>query len=349
MRHRILVVLLSIAYLAASVTAARAAELPILDAQAVPHLKPETRATYADFLLANVPRAFAVATSGAVGWQSGGTLDQARTKALASCTAKGGTDCAIYAEDLTVVWPGRPRIDPPPVPGPLVSGSGYAFVPDSRFIWRGPQAARGLFVWGHGKAASQQDLSQDQPQSYVRAFNNAGFDVVRFARAPVDDGPSNTDGWLHAGLPKLRAMGWRMVVVAGQSVGGWASLQSLDTPGLVDAVIAISPAFLGTANLGNQAAGLYRVTHAANAPAARVAVVYFQGDPYVTEGLDNRVASMRSGLTGRVGTLLIIDQPKGLSGHGGANAFEFGRRFGPCLLRFVLDSPPPTACSGETP
>jgi hypothetical protein len=349
MRHRISVLLVSIACVTASVAAARAAELPVLDVQAVPHLKPEGRASYANFLLANVPRAFAVATSGAFGSQSGGTLDQVRSKALASCAAKGGTDCAIYAEDLTVVWPGRPRIDPPAVPGPLVSGSGYAFVPDQRFIWRGPQAARGLFVWGHGKAPSQQDLSQDQPQSYVRAFNNAGFDVVRFARAPVDDGPSNTDGWLHAGLPKLRAMGWRMLVVAGQSVGGWASLQALDTPGLADAVIAISAAYLTTANLGNQAAGLYSVTHAANAPAARVAVVYFQGDPFVTEGVDTRVANMRAGLTGRVGTLLIIDQPKGLSGHGGANTLEFSRRFGPCLLRFVLDSPPPTECSGETP
>jgi hypothetical protein len=242
-----------------------------------------------------------------------------------------------------VVWPGRPRVDPPPVPGPLVTGSGYMFVPDQRYIWRGPAAARGLIVWGHGKAGSGQDLSQDQPQSYVRAFNNAGFDVVRFARAPATDGPDQTAGWVHDGLPKLRAMGWRMLVMAGQSVGGWATLQSLDTPGLVDAAIAVSPAYL-TGMQAAQAAGLYRVTHAANAPAARVAVVYFAGDLYVTEGVDRRVAAMRDGLTGRVGKLLIIDQPTGLSGHGGANSFDFGVRYGPCLLRFVVDANPPTTC-----
>ncbi|MEJ1976047.1 MAG: hypothetical protein WDN49_07955 [Acetobacteraceae bacterium] len=28
-------------------------------------------------------------------------------RALAQCTANGGTDCQIYAENLDVVWPGR--------------------------------------------------------------------------------------------------------------------------------------------------------------------------------------------------------------------------------------------------
>src|SRR5208337_3231457 len=97
-------------------------------------------------------------------------------------------------------------------------------------------------VWGHGKAPGGQDLSADQPQSYVRAFNNAGFDVVRFARAPATDYADSAEGWLREALPKLRARGWRMLVVGGQSRGGWNSLQMLDTPGLADAVVAVSPA-----------------------------------------------------------------------------------------------------------
>jgi hypothetical protein len=36
-------------------------------------------------------------------------------------------------------------------------------------------------------------------------------------------------------------------------------------------------------------------------------------------------------------------------GHGGGGGYDLGRRFGPCLLRFVLDSPTPTECPGETP
>ena len=142
-------------------------------------------------------------------------------------------------------------------------------------------------------------------------------------------------------------MGWRLVVAAGQSTGAWASLSTVDKSGLADAVIAVSAAYLNGSNQGAQAAGLYRITHAADAPNARVVLVYFEGDPYVTEGIDARVAHLRDGLTGHVGALLLIDRPTGFRGHGGANAYDFGRRYGPCLLHFVLDPQPPTACDGQ--
>jgi hypothetical protein len=343
MHRALLILLLSIACAAA----AAAAEPPVLDAAAVPYVKPEGRASYRNFLLVNLPRAFAVASSGAYGWQGGtGTLQEMRAKALASCAAKGGSDCAIYAEDLTVAFPGRPRIEPPAVPGPLITGSGYAFVPDERFIWYGPQTARGLFVWGHGIGGP--DESHVQPQNYVRAFNNAGFDVVRFARDSTFDSERNASEWLQDDLPKLRAMGWHLIVAGGQSAGGWASLATVDKPGLADAVIAVSAAYLNTALMGAQAAGLYALSHSANAPNTRVAIVYFQGDPYVTEGIDNRLSSLLGGLKGHVGPILVIDRPPGFSGHGGARAYDFGRRYGPCLLRFVLDTPPPTSCDGAT-
>jgi hypothetical protein len=328
---------------------ARAAELPVLDIAAVPYLNPEVRASYERFQMINLPRAFALSRTGATGrYGGGGTLEQARAKALATCAANGATDCAIYAEDLTVVWPGRPRVDPPAVPGPLITGSDYAFVPDPRFIWRGPQAARGLYVWSHGKSPAGQDLSGDQPQSYVRAFNNAGFDVVRFARAPAGDYADNAEGWLRRALPKLRALGWRRLVVGGQSRGGWNSLQMLDTPGLADDVIAVSPASLNSSMPTAQAAEVYRITHAANAPTTRVAIAQFKGDAFVPTGMDERVSSLRIGLTGRVAALLIIDQPAGLTGHGAGNSIDFATRFGACLLHFVVDPTPPTVCSGGT-
>jgi hypothetical protein len=349
LRGWMFVLLMAMVWALASGTA-RAADLPILDVAAVPYLKPEGRAKYERFLLINLPRAFALSSNGATGWWGGGgTLEQARAKALATCATNGATDCAIYAEDLVVVLPDRPHLDPPAVPGPLITGSGYAFVPDPRFIWHGPQAARGLCVWGHGKSAGQQDLSGDQPQSYVRVFNDAGFDVVRFARAPAGDYTDSAEGWLRQALPKLRALGWRTLVVGGQSRGGWNSLQMLDTPGLADAVIAVSPASLNSNLPSAQAAEVYRITHAANAPTTRVAIAQFKGDAFVPTGMDDRVASLRTGLTGRVAALLLIDQPSGLTGHGAGNSVDFAERFGRCLLRFVLDPTPPASCAGETP
>ena len=112
----------------------------------------------------DVPRAMAVASSGQYGWSGGGhSIEDVRARALKSCADKGGADCAIYAEDLQVVWQGRPLQQLPPVPGPLIATRDYAFAPDARFFWWGPQTARGVLVWGHGKSATAMTGGDEQP------------------------------------------------------------------------------------------------------------------------------------------------------------------------------------------
>jgi hypothetical protein len=325
-------------------TAAGAAEpaIPVLDTAAVPFLTAQGRASYGDFLLMNVPRAFAVASNGASGWSGGRTtIEDARSRALQSCGEKGGMDCAIYAEDLAVIWPGRTSATLPEVPGPLIEARDYAFSPDPRFFWYGPQAARGLFVWSHGKGGAQ-DSRDAQPPAFVRAFNNAGFDVVRFGRNPSVDYADEAADWLRKGLAALRQRGWRTVVAGGQSRGAWNSLQMLDTPGLADAVIAMSPAsFSGQAT---QEADLYHILRGDRSPAARVAVAQFNGDIYVRD-MPGRLAMLRELLPPRASAVLVIDQPEHIAGHGGGNSADFARKFGPCLLRFVIDPVPPADCA----
>jgi hypothetical protein len=139
-----------------------------------------------------------------------------------------------------------------------------------------------------------------------------------------------------------------MIVVGGQSRGAWNSLQMLGTKGLADAVIAVSPASFSGA-YARQASDLHGILRAADDPKVRVAVAQFTGDIYVQD-LDERVADLRDTLRGRVGALLVIDRPAGLSGHGGGESAAFSRRFGPCLLRFVTAPSPPAACdAAETP
>jgi hypothetical protein len=316
------------------------AQPAVLDSAAVPYLKPAGRASYAEFLLVNPPRAIAIASSGAFGWQGGGTIDEARAKALSSCAAKGGTDCAIYAEDMQVTWRGRPPQSLPVAPGPLIATRDYAFTPDQHFFWWGPEMARGVVVWSHGKGNNYDGRGQSAPAS-MRAFNNARFDIVRFERAPSADYVDDASDWLHRGLATLRARGWRMIVAAGQSRGAWNSLQVLDTPGLADAVIAVSPASFSS--LATQEAGLQRILHGIRATAARVAVVQFKGDIYVRD-MPARIDLLRSMVPQRVAAALLIDEPEGIIGHGGGGSDEFSRRFGPCLLRFVTDPMPQREC-----
>ena len=55
----------------------------VLDANAVPGLSAKGQAAYADFLLSNLPRTFAIGPGGRFGWQGGtGTAEAARTRAL---------------------------------------------------------------------------------------------------------------------------------------------------------------------------------------------------------------------------------------------------------------------------
>jgi hypothetical protein len=320
----------------------------VLDLGALPLLDPAGRQVYAQrFVLGNLPRVFAIAANGKYGAQWGaGSVEEMRDAALASCSAKGGTACAVYAEDLDVVWKGRKPAPRPRPPGLLVGDGRYGFIPDPRFFWLGPQAAAGVVVFAHGYSQSGGDPRGAQPPPYLRAFNNAGFDVVRFDRDPAwDVRRDEVADWLRAGLAELRRRGWRRIVAAGQSRGAWNILQGLDTPGIADTAIAVSPAASGLDAgrqilLGNTA--LWTITGDARAATTRVAFVQFLDDPYYTDA-ERRVDTIGR-LRDRVADLLVIDRPDGITGHSGGNTSVFAERFGACLLRFATAPRPQAAC-----
>ena len=335
--------------------AGTAAAQPVLDAAAVPRLDAAGRAAYADFLLTNLPRAFAIGGTSGYGWQGGtGTAESVRAKALEDCAARGARDCKLYADGLDVVWDGRaPQSTPPP--GPFVSNWNYAMVPDARYFWRGAGAAAGVVVWGHGFGAMNgngglADARGTQPPGWVRAFNNAGFDIVRFDRDPNADARDRAAGWLQDSLADLRRRGYRKVVVGGQSRGSWNSLQMLEYAGLADAVIAVSPAAHGSGgstNLTAQYDDLRQLVNAAAPARTRLAFVQFAADPFAGDLAGRRALIER--LRPRLGGLLVLDQPEGFSGHFGGNTALFAKRYGPCLLRFVVDPSPPSGCEAPSP
>jgi hypothetical protein len=319
-----------------------------LDVAAVPGLNEAGRHAYADFLLTDLPRAFAIGSNGAYGYYGSdgyrvgnGDIEVARAGALQACSAKGATDCTPYAENLDIVWGGRARV-PNLVPDAFTSTWNYEIIPDNRFFWHGPSAAVGVFVWGHGTGGG--DLRGKQPPPYARALNDVGFDIVRFDRQP--DADANRDrvaGWLADTLEDLRHRGYRRIVVGGQSRGGWNSLQMLTHVGLADAVIAVSPAAQGIGN-GTRAQydDLRQLFEDVPPQRTRLAFVQFTADPYATS-FTRRIALVE-GLRPRLGNLLVIDQPEGLSGHYGGNTARFASGYAECLRHFVMDITPPKAC-----
>ncbi len=252
---------------------------------------------------------------------------------LAACTAVAG--CAPQVEYRAPPWQAGQQAQPP---GPLIRSINYSFTPDARFVWHGPRAAAGVYVWAHGKGRrNTDDLRGVEPPPHVRWLNDAGYDVVRFDRAPMVDERNRAAGWLRDGLAWLRRAGYARVVTGGQSRGAWNSLQILDTPGLADAVVAISPAAHGSGaslNLLGQTDDFRQLLADAAPQRTRVVFVQFSGDGFIGDP-DARVRLLSSILRPKIPALLVIDRPEGFAGHGAGYTRAFAQRYGACILDFV--------------
>ncbi len=150
---------------------------PLLEMAASPGLSQADRASVERFLRYPVPRVLALGPNGAIGWQSrGSTPDEIERGALEICQRRsGGAPCQVAVRDLAVVLPGRAWTPPEPPAGMRLSSWNHETVPDPRFIWWGPEQARGVLVFAHGRGAG--DSRGGQPQAWTRRFNNAGYDV----------------------------------------------------------------------------------------------------------------------------------------------------------------------------
>ncbi len=319
------------------------ADMPaLLDARRVPHLGPEGRADYDRFLLQPTPRAFAVSANGAWGWAAAieDDIKATEARALENCARWAGAEqaatCQVYARDLDVVWPGLQARLPPAPAEALTGGTGWSLVPDNRFLWQGPAQARGVYLWAHGRSPGGADSRGSQPQPHVRAFNNAGYDVIRLDRDPQTDETEAGASWMRQALTELRRRGYARVVAGGQSRGAWNALQALSEPGLADTVIAIAPAAHGPRGSPAHAWALddlRRIVVSARSSGTRVAVANFAGDEFDPDP-DQRAAILGV-LAARSAGLAYIDRPAGITGHGGGNDWRFTLRYGPCLLDFA--------------
>lgn len=321
---------------------------PIADPAGPPGATPAAQGLWARFIGYDLARAFALGPNGEGGaaWRQPDT-ETAKAAALAACARRAGAACRLYAVDLAIVDPARPWRPATEAPASLgIGGFAWAIAPDARYLWHGAEAAGGAVVFGHGRGGNGEDYRGLQPPPWVRRLNLAGFDVLRFDRHPNSDDARRAAAWLREGLRRLRALGYRRIVAAGQSRGGWTALEMLDTDGLADVVIAVAAAahgLGGSMNLGAQTDQLRAIVAGAAAPRARVAFVQFAGDPFVLDP-EGRAGLIRDRLAPRVAAVLLIDRPEGLAGHGAGQTTGFADRFGACLAAFATAPVPPASC-----
>jgi pimeloyl-ACP methyl ester carboxylesterase len=198
----------------------------------------------------------------------------------------------------------------------------------------GPQRAKGVVVWSHGRSRDAEDSEAATPP-YLTALRADRWDVLRFDRLREGDTLAASSRVLAEQVGRLKRHGYRRVVLAGQSFGGFLSLIAADESDGVDAVIATAPAAYGrfddiSGRWRMNAIRLYPLIAAVKR--ARVMLFFFHGDDFDPGG---RGEHARTILAEHKLGFAVIDQPSYLIGHGAASSGAFLRRFGQCVRDFA--------------
>jgi pimeloyl-ACP methyl ester carboxylesterase len=219
---------------------------------------------------------------------------------------------------------------------PAAAATSMQIVPAEGTTILGADRAKGAIVWSHGRSIDAEDSLTPTP-GFLRAMQEAGWDVLRFNRLRDGDTLPASSAVLARAAGELKAAGYARVVLAGHSFGGFLSLIAATRNDAVDAVIATAPAAWGN-EIENpdtyrlNASRLYdllgRIRH------ARVALAFFTGDIFDPGGRAGISADL---LSGRGLPYLVIDRPPGLVSHWAINQPAFGERFAACLEAFAED------------
>jgi pimeloyl-ACP methyl ester carboxylesterase len=291
--------------------------------------------SFADFQQFGPQRAFVLSGDGRTFWYAGaGGSDpsQAIAAALKACTDqgkdKGNSQCTVYAVN-DILLNGRDWRSAAPAPAPAIGRlRGQPWWQN-----RGPQAAAGLVVWSHGYRSGS-DSTNSAPQPWIGRFTSLGYDLYRFDREWIRDWAGDATQLADA-VRQAKAMGYRRVLLAGQSAGAWVSLAAALRGAPVDGVISISAAHHGEVkdmrDVSIARAEWQQIVRGIR-PGPRLVLVNFAGDPYDVGGRmeDATAAFAQSGVQAD-----IIANPPGYSGHNAGSDFAFTRKYGTCIQTFI--------------
>jgi pimeloyl-ACP methyl ester carboxylesterase len=298
---------------------------------ALAQLNANAQRDYEDYQLQRPHRAFAVAAdggtfnwAGAAGADPGNAVDSV----LKLCEESRKGKCTLYAVN-NIVLNGRDWKAATPPPRPAIGRIRPEFYWDNK----GPQAAVGLIVWSHGYMQGV-DATVSAPQGQVSNFTMSGYDLYRFDRQWIRDWPGDATALVDA-VRQAKSMGYRRVILAGQSAGGWVSMAAAYRGAPVDGVISVSAAHHGEViNMTDptRARSEWQQIVRGIKPGPRFVVVNFKGDTYDVGGRmdDARAAFAASGVDA-----VIISNPEGFNGHGAANGRPFPQKFGSCIYGFI--------------
>ena len=262
----------------------------------------------------------------------------AEAEALQLCARRNEGACRLYASNWELKLPGAPAMTPPPAPAGI-DGAGWRAHPAPN-LWRwGPERATGVVLWLHGYGGQVTDLRGGPLPSVLNRFVIAGYDIWRLDREPATDGfPTRNRAQLTEAVTRLKRLGYRHLVAAGHSYGGWISLDGLASGLAIDGVIAASPARHGRmddawADRRIAARDDYVDLMRSLAPtSASLAIVLPTEDPWDPDVAWRR-GTAEAWLARRPGSTLVITPP---GDHGAVFGVAMNDRFGGCLVQTMI-------------
>jgi len=262
--------------------------------------------------------------SGASGVDPSGAVE----RGLKYCAERSKTSCTLYAVN-NVLLSGRDWKKAAP---PVLQAIGRLHA-EPYWDNAGPQKAAGLIVWSHGYFLGI-DATATAPQGQVAYFTGNGYDLYRFDRQYIRDWPGDASDLVDA-VRQAKAMGYRRVILAGQSAGAWVSMAAIMRGAPADGVISVSAAHHGEVkNMTDvsRARSEWQQVVKAIKPGPRLVVVFFKDDSYDVGGRtgDATAAFAASGVQAEV-----IAYPEGFTGHGAGNGPAFPSKYGACIYAFI--------------
>ncbi len=221
--------------------------------------------------------------------------------------------------------------------------------PGSRFYWverafcdlkmSGPERAHGIIIWNHGISGTNPSWRAPAPPAF-RLLQARGWDVIMLKRHHLAEtmpgGPlaRSVERTLQEAAAQ-RKLGYGKVVLAGQSFGGYVTLEAIDTAPDIFAAIALAPGVRSTNAAGRfDATSIEQILQRARV--GRLALVFPGNDAVFGDAARGERAQLILGR--REIPYLMVDETSEITGHGGGGTGRFALRYGLCLAEFLAAS-----------
>jgi len=202
--------------------------------------------------------------------------------------------------------------------------------------WHGPSRAGGIVVWNHGIHGTVGQYVAPVPP-VLRLLQARGWDVVKIARNNL--GETSGDKSLYRAVERTleeisarRREGYARVVLAGQSFGGYITLDAAESSKDLHGVVAMAPGVRAIGGAGSLDAAVTERTIGRLA-ADRLVLVFPRNDTLF--GSQDRGPGASKVLARRKNSFLLLDEKYDIIDHGGGTTGKFAVMYGLCIVQYL--------------